>query len=162
MVEIASAVCKQKENIEFALAGEGPEQSAIIHKIEHCGIQKQFRLLGSVHDMPAFYRNIDIYINTSLHEGTPMTILEAMASGKPTLTYRTAGLKEIITDGYDGYTIPTANPDLFAAKIIELMDKPNLIAQMGQNARDKVTRRYSTDEMVIAYRETYNRLSTVT
>jgi glycosyltransferase involved in cell wall biosynthesis len=158
MVDIANQVCKQRDSVEFVLAGDGPERKAVLDKIRIYGIKNRFRMLGNVSDMGSFYRDIDIYINTSLHEGTPMTILEAMACGKPVLTFRQAGLKEIITDGYDGYTIPPGDTELFASKILQMTDQPHMITEMGCRARDTIIDRYATGKMVSGYATLYRQM----
>ncbi|MFW5908731.1 MAG: glycosyltransferase family 4 protein, partial [Desulfosalsimonas sp.] len=111
---------------------------------------------GHVEDMQAFYNGLDLYINTSMHEGTPMSILEAMASGLPVIAFDVAGLKEIITTGSDGFAIPEGDNSLFTSRIIELIDQPDFLETLGEKARKKIIDRYSTARMVEGYMGLYN------
>jgi glycosyltransferase involved in cell wall biosynthesis len=158
MIDIAVDVIKYRKNVEFILAGDGPERNAIKRRIKRFGIEKQVKLLGHIDDMNTFYGEIDIYINTSLHEGSPMTILEAMASGRPVLAFHTAGLKEIISNGLDGYTVPAGSTKLFAAKIVSLIDDQKMIAKMGYEARKKIEDKYASKHMAKKYVTLYEKI----
>lgn len=158
MVDIANQVCKYRKKTDFLLAGKGPEKDVINNKIIDYNIESRFKLLGHVDNMERFYHDIDIYINTSLHEGSPMTILEAMACGKPILAFHQAGLKEIITDGFDGFTIPAGDTNLFVSKIFTLIDNPDLISQMGYNARKKIENKFTSQGMVKEYMDLYKKM----
>ena len=158
MVDIAKQVCEYRDNVEFLLAGDGPEEDAIKDRIICCGIEKHFKLLGHLNDMKTFYKDIDIYVNMSLHEGSPMTILEAMASGKPVLAFHQAGLKEIITNGFDGYTVPEKDINLYVSKIIQLIDDPEMIVKMGKDARKKIENKYDSKQMTRKYISLYQEM----
>lgn len=155
MVDVAHEVLKHRPNVKFVLAGDGPEKGVIRNKIQQYDLTGRFKLLGHVNDMNSFYEDIDIYINTSRHEGTPMTILEAMSRGIPVLAFNHAGIKEIIDDGSDGFLIPPGAVNLFAAKIMELADNHDLFSKMGKNAFTKIVSNYSSRKMVDSYKSLY-------
>ena len=75
MVDIAHAVCGNRRDVRFVLAGDGPELEHIRERVHAYGLDDRFELLGHVSDTGAFYSRLDLYINTSRHEGIPMTIL---------------------------------------------------------------------------------------
>ena len=79
MVEIAREVNKETDKIRFELAGDGPDRAMIMGLIERYRLEKTFMLRGFVENLVDFYQGLDIYLNTSLHEGIPMSILEAMS-----------------------------------------------------------------------------------
>jgi len=81
MNEIVKAVKEDTKHIEFHSAGEGPEGAKLQALIQRYGLNETFFLQGHLEDMLPFYRSLDIYFNTSVHEGIPMSILEAMAHG---------------------------------------------------------------------------------
>ena len=158
-IEIARQVCQAKTHACFVIAGEGPEKEKLESLIARYGLGAKVRLLGHVEDMQAFYNSLDLYINTSMHEGTPMSILEAMASGLPVIVFDVAGLKEIITTGSDGFAIPEGDNSLFASRIIEMLDQPDFLETLGEKARKKIINRYSTERMVEGYLRLYNRMT---
>ncbi|OGZ53268.1 MAG: hypothetical protein A3B25_00135 [Candidatus Ryanbacteria bacterium RIFCSPLOWO2_01_FULL_48_26] len=84
--------------------------------------------------LPAF----DVYVCSSVKEGFPYSILEAMAAGLPIVATRMGGIPEMITDGQDGLLVPPKNPKAIAQAIKSLIKNPELAKQLGQNARQAV------------------------
>ena len=106
-------------------------------------------------DPSAYYESLDLYINTSLHEGIPMSILEAMAAGKPVVAPRVGGIPEIVTDGEEGLLVDARTPPAFGAACMRLMNDPSLRARMGERAKEKVAASFSADAMAAHYRRLY-------
>ena len=94
----------------------GLKKEGITSLVREYKLEQAFRLLGFVDDMEGFYQSLDLYINTSLHEGLPMGILEAMSYGIPVIAPKCGGLPEIIDNGIDGFLIEGRNPKGFAKK----------------------------------------------
>ncbi|MCI0559287.1 MAG: glycosyltransferase, partial [Nitrososphaera sp.] len=105
MVEVAREVIAKNDKIRFELAGEGPLLGDIQAPIKRYGLEEHFVLRGLLYDVGTFYQGLDIYLNTSMHEGIPMSVLEAMAYGLPAIVPKVGGLREIVTDGVDGYLV---------------------------------------------------------
>jgi len=137
MVEIAKII-SEKNNIIFKLAGDGLERQKIEKLIRKYGIEKAFIIKGFTDDITKFYGELDIYINTSLHEGIPMSVLEAMAHGLPIVAPKVGGFKEIIENGIQGFLIDEHNTQDFAEKCLQLYENPKLCKAMGYAAREKV------------------------
>ena len=77
----------------------------ILSKIQEYGISDRFKLLGHLDDMEEFYSTIDIYLNTSHHEGLPMTIIEAMAHSVPVVAPEVGGFPEVVEHGKTGWLV---------------------------------------------------------
>lgn len=155
MVDIARLTCEQRPAARFVLAGDGPEKGAIRNKIKACGLENRFTLLGHVDDMQAFYAGLDIYINTSMHEGIPMTVLEAMARRIPVVAFAVGGLNEIVSHGHDGYLVEQRDAGAFSQLLIELLDDRDRIKEYGENARRTCNHRFSTGQMSQRYYNVY-------
>lgn len=80
----------------------------------------------------------DAYILPSYNEGLPISILEAMSYGLPTISTRVGGIPEIITDGVNGYLIIPGDKDAIYASIKKLLDNPELAKQMGAKSQERV------------------------
>lgn len=160
MVEIAGAVVP-KAPLRFELAGEGPEKSRIDEHIAACAVGGVFHFRGHVVDMGGFYKGLDIYLNTSVHEGIPMTILEAMACGLPVVAPKVGGISEIITDDVEGFLIPTRDPRDFAEKCLLLHHDPAMRERMGRAARARVEKDFSASAMAQQYCCLYHELARV-
>ena len=151
MVEIAREVCKEEDKIRFELAGDGPDREKIIDLIERYRLGNFFLLNGFVENLFNFYDNIDLYLNTSLHEGIPMSILEAMSYEIPIVAPNVGGMKEILNDGIEGYLVDGRDPKVFADKCLKLYKDKLLRQSMGFSAKEKVQNEFSNERMAREY-----------
>ena len=159
MIEIAKKTRKKTNNIHFRLAGEGPDRSKIESLITAYQLDDIFTIEGHVDDMSSFYNHIDLYLNTSLHEGIPMSILEAMAHTCPVVAPRVGGLPEIVDSGVEGFLIRNRDPAKFANKCIQLYQDPALRKKMAEAARQKVMNQFSMEAMAQHYESLYHNLA---
>jgi len=157
MVEVAKQVTEKTDKIRFELAGEGPMLGDIQGQIKKHGLEERFMLRGFLHDVSTFYEGLDVYLNTSLHEGIPMSLLEAMAHGVPPVVPRVGGLEEIVTDGVDGYLVDSRNPVDFSNRCLALYKNETLRRNMARAARERIIRQFSIERMVNAYLDMYVR-----
>jgi glycosyltransferase involved in cell wall biosynthesis len=154
-VEVAAEVNRHAREVRFELAGEGPEFGKISERIRKHGLQDAFRLEGFVENMADFYMGLDLYINTSLHEGFPMSVLEAMSHGLPVVAPTDGGIKEAVTDGAEGFLVEGRDPKRFAEKCLEMYRDPALRNRMAAASREKVEREFSIHAMTEKYLELY-------
>jgi len=155
MVEIAMEINKTDSATRFELAGDGPERVPILGLIRKYHLEEKFILRGNVERMAEFYGGIDLYLNTSLHEGLPMSVLEAMAHGIPVIVPDTGGMSEIITNGVEGYKINGRDPKLFAEKCLEIMNNKPMYDRMAGESRERVVNNFSCERMADEYYNIY-------
>ena len=155
MVEIANEVYKETDKVHFELAGDGPEMGKIIDLIKHYRLEKIFSLHGFVKNRFEFYKGLDLYLNTSFHEGIPISILEAMSYGIPIIAPNVGGLNEILEDGIQGYLVEGRDPKVFANRCLEIYNNIYLKHSMKYSAREKVENEFSNDRMAIEYYNLY-------
>ncbi len=141
-------------HVKFLLAGDGPLYSELNRKVVETGLNN-FTFSGNIDDMNSFYTTVDLFMNTSLHEGIPMSILEAMSYGKPVIAPRIGGIPEIIEDGIEGFLIEDRDPHKFADKCLYLSSTPDVYKQMADCAREKITTCFSVSTMARQYYQTY-------
>lgn len=160
MVDIARTIADLDEkNIRFELAGEGPEHSTLEALIQRYELRNRFILKGHQDDMDTFYRGLDLYLNTSVHEGIPMTILEALARGLPVIAPNVGGIGEIIENGVEGFLINGRHPHDFAEKCLLLRENEELRERMSKSARYKAEQAFSAERMAESYYRLYYRTS---
>ena len=107
--------------------------------------------------MEDFYKGLDIYMNTSIHEGIPMSVLEAMGHGLPVIAPKVGGFPEIIEDGINGFLIQDRNPYKFAEKVLFLSQWRKRF-NMGTAARMRIKEHFSQEVMVEKYLGLYREL----
>lgn len=157
MVDIANLVVAADPGIHFELAGDGPLFASIQSQVAKLGLEDRFMLKGMVQKVGDFYRGLDVFINTSVHEGIPMSVLEAMALEIPPIVPRVGGMPEIISDGVDGYLVEGRDPVNFAQCCLALKRNDELRKRMGRAAREKAAKRFSWAKMVDRYMDVYTR-----
>jgi glycosyltransferase involved in cell wall biosynthesis len=136
-------LCKKEPGIHFNLAGDGPDHLLLENLVRAKSLESTFKFCGHTPTMQGFYQEIDVFVNTSLHEGIPMSILEAMAYGIPVIAPRIGGIPEIIEDGIDGFLIRPDNAELFAEKCLLLCQDTELRKKIGAAARQKISSFFS-------------------
>lgn len=137
-VEVAAAVLAQRPDVHFLLAGDGVLRPSVEARIRDLGIGDRVTLLGWQSDMPEVYRNLDIFLLTSLWEGQPCVFAEAMASGLPIVATAADGALEAVEDGVTGFVCPPRDIRALADAVVRLVADPELRGLMGQRARARV------------------------
>jgi glycosyltransferase involved in cell wall biosynthesis len=92
---------------------------------------------------PEFLRTVDVVVLPSRYEGHPLTLLEAMALGKPVVASEIPGIREVVESGRTGLLVPVGDADALVAALRSLVESPELRASLGARAREHVTSRYA-------------------
>jgi len=88
--------------------------------------------------MPLVYHDAEIFINASVVDNQPVSVLEAFASGLPVVSTAAGGLEELVRDGVTGIVVPPRDPDAIARAVIRLVESPPQADQIARNARAAV------------------------
>jgi glycosyltransferase involved in cell wall biosynthesis len=155
MVEIARRVVGDSPDVRFELAGDGPEGPSIARRISECGLEQVFRIRGFVEDIESFYDGLDLYLNTSRHEGIPMALLEVMSLGIPVVAPDIGGIGEIVEDGVSGFLVPRRNPAIFAERCLRLRRDAAMRSRFSAAARKRVREHFSSERMAKEYMNIY-------
>lgn len=135
LIRAIPLVLKEEPEVRFLIAGDGPEKAPLEKEAENLGVASSVRFLGRLsHDkMPQFLGQSDIYVSTSLYDGTSVSLLEAMATGAFPVVTDIQANQEWIKDGENGFLISPVDEVILATKIIEAIRNRELIAR----AREK-------------------------
>ena len=95
---------------------------AIADEVRRRKLESQVRFLGSRADVPRLLHAADIFLLTSISEGIPLTVIEAMAAGLPVVATRVGGVPEIVEEGRTGWLAPSGNDEQLAAAILRLAE----------------------------------------
>jgi glycosyltransferase involved in cell wall biosynthesis len=137
-IKAADIIVKQNKNIRFLCIGDGPLRKKIQAKIEALDLQNNIKLLGWRNDVADLIEQADIIVLTSLWEGLPIALLEAMAGARPVVAYDTDGVKEAVEHEKTGYIVPKKDAWSLAEKIQLLLDNRKLCLNMGRRGYDKI------------------------
>ena len=159
-VEIATKVVALVSNARFELAGDGPQLESLRYQCHKNQLGGRFYILGHVENMQSFYKRLDIFVNTSLHEGLPMSTLEAMGHGVPVVAPAVGGFPEIIDHMVDGILIAGHEPEAFVQACLELRADPELFLRMSKAAHQKIETKFTVNRMIESYARLYKQVVT--
>lgn len=135
-------------DVYLVLAGEGPEWGDLRTLATGLEVAQRVIFAGFVEDVPGLLADLDLFVLSSLREGHPMVLLEAMAMGTPVVATDIAGVGDTITEGVDGRLVSAGDVPPLADAIRGLLRDPEAAARMGRNARKKIEREYTVERMV--------------
>jgi glycosyltransferase involved in cell wall biosynthesis len=147
---------KTFKDFKVVITGEGPDRPAIEQMIEHYGLQQSVTLAGARSDMPNVYAAMDIFVLPSLNEGLPMTLLEAMAAGKPVIASRVGAIPDVVEDGANGLLVTPGDSSGLCDALARLLNAPDLCRRMASQAHEWVGRNFTSEIMAKRYRLLYD------
>ena len=136
LVEAARRVLDSRPQAKFFLVGEGPLRGALEVQAAALGLGDRFVFHGFARDVAAVLSAFDLSVFPSLWEGTPLTVFEALAAGKPIVATDADGLIDVLTAGRDAVIVPRRNAEALADRIVALMDDPQARARLSAAARE--------------------------
>jgi sugar transferase (PEP-CTERM/EpsH1 system associated) len=157
-VHLLSLLPSERARLRLAIVGDGPELPAIREKVSAAGIADLVWLPGARTDIADIMRGFSLFVLSSIAEGTPVTILEAMSTGLPVVATRVGGIPEVVVDGQTGTVVPSGDPTAMAAALAAYIQQPELAAQHGTAGRSRIEQKYSMTAMLAAYMQLYDRL----
>jgi glycosyltransferase involved in cell wall biosynthesis len=154
----AFALARRGRNVVLAIAGDGPERSALTALARDLEIDADVHFLGFRDDAARLYTGADVFVLSSLTEGLSLSTLEAMAAGLPVVATRVGGNPELILDGETGLLVPPRDPEALAGAIGRVLDDAPLRARLGTAGRARAAERFSLRETTRRYLDVYGRL----
>ena len=151
-VKSAQLVNEKSESTVFAVVGDGDLFDSTSELVPD---KDRVKLLGRRTDAKELIDACDIYMLTSRWEGIPLTILAAMASGKPIVATNKLGLPEVVIDGKTGLLAEEGNPDNYAAAVMKLVDDQKLRDELGAAGSVLVRERHDMTAMISEFEALY-------
>ncbi|MBW2395786.1 MAG: glycosyltransferase family 4 protein [Deltaproteobacteria bacterium] len=125
---------------ELRLIGEGPERAALEQRVRKLGLEAQVVLPGARggSELRKEFAAADLFVLSSLMEGLPVTLMEALATGTPVIAPRLSGIPELVRDEQDGWLFATGRFDQLAQALIVAQEKRSRLPSMGAEGREQV------------------------
>jgi len=157
-LESAAQIAQQESNVRFVIVGDGILRSETEKYAQDLGIHQQVIFTGWRRDLPRIYADLDLLVISSNNEGTPVSAIEAMASGCPVVATRVGGLPDIVQEGETGYLVPAKKAKALATAMLKLIRNPQTAKQMGMSAQLSVRERFSLNRLVCDTEDLYQGL----
>lgn len=144
LLESVAALSAEGLRLQLHLVGDGPDRRWLENYARHLGLASSIVFEGWIDEakLMALYSSADIFVLSSLAEGIPMVLIEAMALEKPCVAPRIAGIPELIDHGADGLLFAVADVEDLSQQIRTLLQSTELRLRMGKQGRQKVLREY--------------------
>lgn len=142
-------------NCNFVIVGEGPLRGQLEMEVSELGIAEHVHFLGYRSEIPELLQLLNVFVLSSQWEGLPVTILEAMASGKPIVSTNVGGVSEVVLDRETGILVPPQSPRALGEAIISLLVNPNLAESMGFAGQERARREFSIEAMMCSIEAIY-------
>jgi glycosyltransferase involved in cell wall biosynthesis len=158
LIEALPAIRAARPGVRLLLVGDGAERRAIEQRAAALGVQAHVRFLGWRSDVPLILAASDLAVMASLREGLGLAVLEAGAAERPVVATAVDGLREAVEDGATGLLVPPRDPARLAASVLELLDDPERMREMGRRARSRVQERFAVQRIAPQWEALYERL----
>lgn len=148
-IKLASAIKKDFPNAKFILVGDGVLRKKVCALINKLNLKEQVILTGWRNDIASILSCLDVFVLTSLWEGLPVAVLEAMAAGLPVVATDTGGISEVLLHGKTGYLVKPRDMQALQDRLKELLMKPYLRKEFAKLSISTLeSNKYSLNSML--------------
>lgn len=130
------------------LVGDGPDREHLERYAHELGVVRRCLFVGYQDDVGRFYEAIDVLLLPSANEGTPVSVIEALAARRPAVATRVGGTSDVVRDGVDGFLVEAGDADALGERLAELATDAERRERMGAEGRERVLERYAVDRLV--------------
>jgi len=155
-LEAAALVARERRDVRFLLVGSGPLERSVRERARELGLgPARLALLGHREDVPRLCSGFDVFALSSLYEGLPYVLLEAMAARLAIVATRVPGVEDVIEDGVTGRLAPPGDAGEIARAILELLSDFDARYDLGQAARRRVVEAFPLESFIDAHTRIY-------
>lgn len=147
LLDAAASVLEAHAQARVLIAGDGDLAGALREQARSLGIAGRVIFAGHRRDVRDILGAIDVFCISSLYEGTPLSLFEAMAAGKTIVSTAVDGCREVLEDGVTGLLVPPRDPAALAAALRRVLDHSSLANSLADSARS-ASARYDAKECV--------------
>ncbi|MHC1696765.1 MAG: glycosyltransferase [Geobacteraceae bacterium] len=155
MLQGFTTIFERFPNSRLMLIGDGSLKTDLEFLAKELGIADAVIWTGFRKDVPRLLTALDIYVQSSVNEGLSLSILEAMAAGKPVIITDVGGARELVDNGRTGILIAPGSATEISGAIIELLEVPAKRSLLADAGRDYVEKEFGIRQMMESYRQLY-------
>jgi len=148
LLQAFTGIASQWPSAQLLLVGRGPEEERLRVLGDRLGISARVRFVGEHADVAPPLREMDLYAQSSVAEGMPNSILEAMATGLPVVATDVGGTSEAVVHGETGLLVPVGDPAALAAALAALIANPSMAEAFGRAGRARVEAHFGERRML--------------
>ena len=154
-LKAAKMVLKSNGGCHFVLIGDGSLYDECLEFVSKSGLESRVHVLGFRKNARFLYSDFDVFVLSSLFEGLPLTVIEAMFAGLPVVASNVGGIPELVSDGRNGFLTIPGSPEDLAQKMLLLAKDDYLRRKMGGESSIIAKSQFALETMISQYRDLY-------
>lgn len=158
LLRAAARVRARFPDLRVLIVGDGAERTRLEALVEELGVDDAVLLPGFRRDIPRVLATLDAAVFSSTSEGSPLAIMEAMASGRPIVATRVGGVPDLVDDGVEGLLVQPGDAGALADAVVRVLERREEAADMGRRAQARCRRECTVDVMVRRVEALYEEL----
>ncbi len=158
-IEAAAITNRTEKDVHFAIVGDGEERSALERLSHNLGLADRVHFYGWRRDMPGVYGDLDVVVNCSRNEGTPVALIEALAARRPVVATRVGGTPDVLKQGRYGALVPPGDAGALAAAVVQKL-RDGADAEKTREAQQHVLAVHSASRLMSDVDALYRELLT--
>lgn len=151
LLDAMAKLAPSRPRLRLVCIGGGERAAELRELAETLGIAEQVRFLGMRRDVPALLPGLDIGCLSSRYECSPLSVVEAMAAGMPVVATDVGTVRDMVSEGDEGFVVPVGAADILADRLGRLVDDAHLRRRMGERARARVERQFRIEDTAAAF-----------
>jgi glycosyltransferase involved in cell wall biosynthesis len=155
----AAEIRRRDPASRFLIVGDGERRAELEAQARALGLEDRTHFLGWRRDMRAVYADLDVVVLSSLNEGSPVAIIEAMAAGRPVVSTDVGGVAEVVSAGQSGLLVERRNPAALAEAVASVLGDPAEAERLGAAGRAAVYPKYASSRLIADLRRLYLELA---
>jgi len=147
-LQAAQVVAEAMPQVRFLVVGDGELREELEVYARDLRLDGKVLFTGWRRDLPCLYADLDVVALTSINEGTPVSLIEALAAGVPVVATAVGGVPDVVVDGETGYLVEAGDVKGLAEAIIELLRNPGKAREMGQKGREAIYPKFAAQTLI--------------
>jgi glycosyltransferase involved in cell wall biosynthesis len=158
LIRASAILAREFAGLKVLVAGDGPERARLERLVDELGLRETVVLLGMRRDVPDLLAALDVVAFSSDFEGSPISVMEAMAASKPIVATRVGGVPDLIEQGVHGLLVETQDARALAEAVSELLRDPERAREMGCRGHDRQRREFTLSATIATVERLYEEL----
>lgn len=156
LLEAVLQVKGECPNVRLVIVGDGRLADELRSYAKQIGVFSQTLFLGTRRDIPKLLAAMDVFVLSSVREGLPIALIEAMAAKRPVVASDIGSIRALVRDGHNGFLVPSGDAAAFGRVLRRLLKSSELQEQLGEAGRRTVEASFSLATMIRAYEGLYH------
>jgi glycosyltransferase involved in cell wall biosynthesis len=155
LLQAFRGVATRYRSARLLIAGDGSLRSDLEQQCRDLALEPNVVFLGARTDIPEVLAAFDVFVLSSVHEGVPLSVIEAMAAGKPIIATDVGGLRLLVKPHVNGLLVPSSDSRALGEAMIELAGNASLRQEMGNQGARLARDSFSVKSMIDRYQQIY-------